>query len=76
MKVDLALQELRKFPGQGSQLVQAGLQSPVVRNRNMAVAAMMAWGRDRWNDDLRAALEAAAKIEPEDDVRERMEKVL
>jgi hypothetical protein len=37
---------------------------------------MMAWGRDRWNDDLRAALETAAKTEPEEDVRERMEKVL
>lgn len=74
--LDFILNQLCKFPGQGGRLVQAGLRSPVVRNRNMAVAALSAWGRDRWGDDLRGALEAAAKIEPEDDVRERMQKTL
>lgn len=74
--LDYVLQELRKFTGQGSRLIQAGLRSPVVRNRNMAVAALSAWGHDRWDDDLRGALEAAAKIEPEEDARERMEQAL
>jgi hypothetical protein len=44
--LDYVLQELRRFPGQGSRLVQAGLRSPVVRNRNMAVAALSAWGHE------------------------------
>lgn len=70
------LQELLKFPGQGGRLIEAGLLSPVVRNRNVAVAVLSAWGSDKWDDKLREALEAAAKIEPKDDVRERMEKVL
>ncbi len=74
--LDYVVQELRKFPGYGSRLIQAGLRSPVVRNRNRAVAALAAWGHDRWDDELRTALEAAAKIEPEEDVRGRMEKVL
>ena len=42
----------------------------------MAVAALSAWGSDKWDDKLREALEAAEKIDPKDDVRERMEKVL
>lgn len=74
--LDYVLQELRKFPGHGYRLIRAGLRSPVVRNRNMAVAALSAWGHDRWADDLRGALEAAAKIEPDGKVRERMETVL
>lgn len=51
--LDFVLQELRRFSGQGSRLIQAGLRSPVVRNRNMAVAALSAWGHDRWDDDAR-----------------------
>lgn len=74
--LDFVLQELHKFPGQGSRLIQAGLRSPVVRNRNMAIAAMAVWERDRWDEDLRGALEDAAKVELEEDVRGRMEKVL
>src|SRR5690606_20337178 len=34
--LDFVLQKLRKFPGHGETLIETGLQSPVVRNRNMA----------------------------------------
>ncbi|HHK41170.1 MAG TPA: hypothetical protein ENJ50_02025 [Planctomycetaceae bacterium] len=74
--LDFILQELKRFVGQGSRLIQAGLQSPVVRNRNLAVAALSAWGQEQWGDALRSALEAASACEPRDNVRERMEKVL
>jgi hypothetical protein len=74
--LDYVLQGLRRFPGHGQELIAAGLRSAVVRNRNMAVAALSAWGHDRWNDGLRGALEAAAKIEPEEDVRGCMENAL
>ena len=63
--LDFVLQELRNYPGQGHRLIQAGLRSPVVRNRNMAVAVMSAWGIEYSGSDLRHALEAAANIEPE-----------
>jgi hypothetical protein len=74
--LDYVLQELRKFPGQGMRLIQSGLRSPVVRHRNLAVAALAAWGQDHWRDDFHGALETAAKIEPDEDVRARMEKTL
>jgi hypothetical protein len=74
--LDYVLQELRRFAGHGSRLILAGLRSPVVRNRNMAVAAAAAWGHDRLDSALSDALETAAKIEPDDDVRGRMEKAL
>jgi len=74
--LDFVLQELRRFPGYGQQLIAAGLQSPVIRNRNMAVAALAAWGCDNWTDATREAIESSSRIEPEGDVRERMQKAL
>jgi hypothetical protein len=73
--LDYLLQELPRFPGQGAAFIAAGLKSPVVRNRNMAVAALAAWQREHRNDELLESLRAAAQIEPDNDVRERMLKV-
>ncbi len=74
--LEYVLQELGKFPGHGQVLIQTGLRSPVVRNRNMATRAMSEWGRDHWSDELRAALETAARVECSDGVREWMDQTL
>jgi hypothetical protein len=70
------LQELRRFPGRGARLIVAGLKSPVVRNRNMAVAALAACQREEWPSGLAKSLELAGKIEPDKGVMEGMRKVL
>ncbi len=74
--LDFVLQDLRRFPGKGGALIAAGLKSPVVRNRNMAVAALAAWSREEWPGGLARALERAAGCELNEDVRERMHKAL
>lgn len=74
--LDYLLQDLRRFPGKGRALIEAGLRSPVVRNRNMAVAALAAWSRGEWSGGLEESLERAAGCEPNEDVRERMHKAL
>lgn len=74
--LDFILQELWRFPGKGGALIEAGLRSPVVRNRNKAVAALAAWSRAEWKGGLGQALEQAAGCEPNDDVRERMRQAL
>jgi hypothetical protein len=74
--LDFILQELRRFPGRGATLIEAGLKSPVVRNRNMGVAALAAWPRGEWSGGLERVLERAAGCEPNEDVRERMNKAL
>ena len=74
--LDYVLQELRRFPGRGARLIEAGLKSPVVRNRNMAVAALAAWSRGEWPGGLEGSLERAAGCEPNNDVQERMRKVV
>jgi hypothetical protein len=74
--LDMVLQELPRAPGRGVPLVIAGLASPAVRNRNMAVRALAAWPRAAWSAEAKAALERACAIEPLADVRARMEDAL
>lgn len=74
--LDFILQELHRFPGRGAKLIEAGLRSPVVRNRNKAVAALAAWSRAEWSGGLERALERAAGCEPNEEVRERMRQAL
>jgi hypothetical protein len=74
--LDHVLQDLRRFPGEARALIEAGLKSPVVRNRNFAVAALAAWARGEWPGGLEESLEWPAACEPNEDVRERMRKAL
>ncbi|HKE58984.1 MAG TPA: hypothetical protein VKB46_19875, partial [Pyrinomonadaceae bacterium] len=70
--LDCVLQELRRFPGKGWTLIRAGLQSPTVRNRNMAVQALQAWDRTAWPTEAESLLTSAIEVEPKDDTRALM----
>ena len=74
--LDWVLQDLRRFPSRGWRLIQAGLRSPVVRNRNMAIMALAAWPRDSWDSSMRSFIEQARDTEPLKDVRRLMENLL
>lgn len=74
--LDFILQELRRFPLKGTTLIEAGLKSPVVRNRNMAVAALARWSRADWPRGVEQRLEEAVRCEPIEEVRERMQNAL
>jgi len=73
--LDFVLQELHAFPGLGWNLIQAGLRSPVIRNRNMALKALAGWGRPRWPPQAEAALQEARRQEPDPEVRARIDRV-
>ncbi len=74
--LDFILQELRRFPGKGIELIEVGLRSPVIRNRNMALKALSEWDKDVWPDSVDPFLQQALSDEPDKDVRERIEKVI
>lgn len=74
--LDALLAHLARFPGQGWSLVRAGLASPVVRNRNLALRALAAWGPAACPPGVRALLRHAEATEPDADVRERIRAVL
>lgn len=73
--LDYLLQDLGRFPGKGWPLIRAGLRSPVIRNRNMALQALGTWGRERWPAEAQALLEQAAREEVNDGVSERIGRV-
>ena len=74
--LDFILQDLGAFPGKGWSLVEAGLSSPVVRNRNMALKTLGSWGRHQWPEGAVAPLSRAHGAEPVEDVRARMAQLL
>jgi hypothetical protein len=74
--LDFVLQELGRFPDRGVTFILSGIRSPVVRNRNFALRALATWGRERWSDEVTAAVTSAVAAEPTDDVRARLARVL
>jgi hypothetical protein len=71
---DFVLQELPNHPGKGWPLLRAGLASPVIRQRHMALRAV-----SRWPGGLDSEREAAVRgclSDPNDEVREEARKVL
>jgi hypothetical protein len=74
--LDWTLQALRGHPGIGGDLLLVGLNSPVVRNRNMALNALKRWPRSAWPTDARAAVEAVAASDPYDQARELAGEIL
>ncbi len=74
--LDWIVQDLGRFPGQGWDLIQVALRSPVVRNRTMAIRALSGWGQDCWPEEARGFLEAAEEREPDDEVKEAIRRLL
>lgn len=75
-KLDWVLQELRRFPGKGLRLIRAGLRSPVVRNRNMAVHAIAAIPVAERDLEIAGWLSGAYEIEPNEQAKEFMRTVI
>lgn len=73
--MDWVLQGLQRFPGTGWPLLRAGLSSPVIRHRNLALRCLDSWPRVAWPPDAVAALDAAVVLEPDEHVRATLERM-
>jgi hypothetical protein len=71
--LDYVLQEMRREGVFSGRLIAAALRSPVVRNRNMALAALEKQPVPLWNARVREALRLLVTDEPRDDVRQRVQ---
>jgi len=74
--LDWTLQALRGHTGVGGDLILVGLNSPVVRNRNMALNALKVWPRSDWPAGAPAAIEEVARSDPYDKTRELAVEIL
>ncbi len=73
--LDFIVQEMRREGVFSALLVATALRSPVVRNRNMALAALENHPFEEWGPSLTEALRRAASAEPDEQIRERMRAV-
>jgi hypothetical protein len=74
--LDFVLQDLRRFPGKGWSLIRAGIRSPVIRNRHMALRALSPWGIERWPSGAEGVLRATLADDPNKNVRDEIELLL
>jgi hypothetical protein len=74
--LDFILGWLGRFPGKGWDMLAAGLQSPVTRNRNLALRVLNEWRAEHWPDQAPSLLTSALAREPADGVRKRIQAVL
>lgn len=75
--LDMILTGLERYPGYGWRLIETGLKSPVVRNRNMALRALCDWDRAAdWPEEAESILRQLTVIEPNEDVKERLSRLL
>jgi hypothetical protein len=71
-RLGFVVQEMRRESVFSPQLVASALRSPVVRNRNMAVAALENHPSEELGPELAGDLLRAASDEQDEPVRERM----
>lgn len=74
--LDFLLQDLDRYEGVGGKLILTGLNSTVIRNRNMALKALEAWNKSSWPEGTTDILNQLFKIEPDSKVKKRVENLL
>lgn len=67
---------LQNYPRQGEKIVLAGLKSPVTRNRNMAIRVLDKWKQENWSPEIRRELMHLKDIEPNQNTRVDIVKIL
>lgn len=69
------LQRLEQHPSTSDALIAAALRSPVVRNRNGAIAVLESHPAEEWGAKTRQALAQTLVDEPREDVKERLRRL-
>jgi hypothetical protein len=74
--LEWTLQALRDYSGVGGDLLLVGLQSPITRNRVMALKALQTWPRQAWPAGAQDLVQALSANDPHEQTREYAGRVL
>ena len=74
--LDFIITFLEGFPTKGELILLSALDSPVTRNRHMAVKALQKWGKANWSEGIAIKLRHLSKIEPDEDTKKNILRVL
>lgn len=67
---------LENYPGRGERIILASLNSPVTRNRNMALRTLEKWKMENWSQDIESAVRNLKELEPNESVKENIDRLL
>ncbi|WP_220183929.1 limonene hydroxylase [Thermoactinomyces mirandus] len=74
--IETIVQGLNRFAGTGIPLIRASLQSPVIRNRTVALNTLKAWEVSEWVQECSHLVANLAQSDPDEDVRLSARKLL
>lgn len=74
--LDFILQDLGRYEGVGGKLILTGIQSPVTRNRNMALRVLEEWNKSSWPGGITEILNELYMLEENPNVKEKIETLL
>lgn len=74
--LDSVITFLENYPKKGEKLILVGLDSPVTRNRNMAIRVLDKWKSENWSNEITKKVKALKKIEPNEDTKKNIERLL
>ena len=67
---------LENYPQKGEKLITVALDSPVTRNRNMAIRVLDKWKTENWSNEITEKVNRLKEIEPNEDTRKNIERLL
>ena len=68
--LEYAVTFLENYPQKGEAIIMAALDSPVTRNRNMAIRTLKKWTPEKWSDALLQKVKRLKEIEPNANTKE------
>ncbi len=74
--LDSVITFLENYPKKGEKLILVGLDSPVTRNRNMAIRVLDKWKAVNWSNEITEKVKALKEIEPNEDTKKNIERLL
>lgn len=73
---DSVITFLENYPTKGEELLLVGLDSPVTRNRNMAIKVLDKWTSKNWSDKITKKVNLLEEIEPNEDSKKNIGRLL
>ena len=71
--LDSVITFLGNYPKKGEKLILVGLDSPVTRNRNMAIRVLDKWKVENWSNEITEKINKLQDIEPNEDTKKNIE---
>lgn len=74
--LDCVITFLENYPRVGEEIIVAGLNSPVIRNRYRTLKTLQSWTSSNWNEKIKAELNILLEAEPTSDIKSDLVKLL